>query len=89
MGKKRQNMKTKIFLPSPPYTSTQVVKKALKRKSAFSKPRPTLPAKQIKHNQGEKRKFQDHMMVSKKSHKVRPSTDRRTKPLGDTDFDIW
>ena len=65
-GKKGQNMKTKLFLPSPPYTTTQVLKKAIKRKNAFSKPRPTLPAKQIKHNRGEKRKFQGNLMVTKK-----------------------
>ena len=89
MEKKRQNMKAKMFLPSPPYTTTQGLKKAIKRKNAFSKPRPTLPPKQIKHNQGEKRKFLGHMMDSKKSQKVRPSTGQRTKSLGDTDFDIW
>ena len=87
--KKRQHIKSKIFLPSPPYTTTQVPKKAIKRKNVFSKPRPTLPVKQRKYNRGEKRKFQGHMMDSKKNLKVHPSTGQRTKPLGDTDFDIW
>ena len=87
--KKKKNMKSKIFLPSPPYTSVKIPKKALKRENTFSKPRPTLPPKQIKYNHGEKRKFEGREAQSKKSRKVLPSANQRTKSLGDTDFDIW
>lgn len=87
--KKRQNVKPKLFLPSPPYASAQIKKRPVKRKNAFSKPRPTLAAKQPKYNRGEKRKFKGTDMGSKKYQKVRSSTSQRTESLADTDFDIW
>ena len=84
---KKTRLKKTIFKPSPPIVSRDQPSekiKASKRKGAhLTKPRLTLPPKNVKINRGEKRK---NISDGKRVKKVLKS---RPPPLETTDYDIW
>ena len=83
----KKKLKRTIFKPSPPIESREqsgVKIKASKRKGThLTKPRLTLPPKNVKINRGEKRKNVNDGRRVKKVFKSRPP------PLETTDYDIW
>merc|ERR1712223_1285977 len=84
---KEKKVRSKLFLPSPPYESAK--SKNIKRKIVLTKAKPTLPPKQFKHDRGEKRKFSSDHKAPIKKLRVGQAPVKKTKALTDTDFDIW
>ena len=84
---KKTRLKKTIFKPSPPIVGRDQPSekiKASKRKGAhLTKPRLSLPPKNVKINRGEKRK---NISDGKRVKKVLKS---RPPPLETTDYDIW